>query len=343
MENKTSEEIDDSIKPVFESNGSFISAVAFLAVGAFGVTLFSVYLMVCILRIKGNKSNNQIKPILHLTIIDTTVGVALVCRGIFAVFGQAKQTYETCAVWSYIFVTLQSTSYYHILATCIYRWRVIRSIGKPVAVKQGCSHGVKSLAIWIAVILVAIPPYVVWMRPGEILMSCRIDFIINTKGPAIYLLTLFCTPWLVTNILYFSIIKYMSCQSSNRILPLFTSDTTKNTDGSSVPVVHTQQDTIMAMTTRNTVRDIALNREKSIVRTIGILLVVFNISILSYIVILLETLISSNFTVPAYVFILGLLNNLLNPFVYAFSVSNLRHEMKNNLVMMWTSIRRRLL
>ena len=137
----------------------------------------------------------------------------------------------------------------------------------------------------------------------------------------------------------------MSCQSSNRILPLSTSDTTKDTNGASVPanVAHTQQDTIMAMTTRNTVRNIALNREKSIVRTIGILLVVFNISILSYIVILLETLISSDFTVPAYVFILGLLNNLLNPFVYAFSVSNLRHEMKNNLVMMWTSIRRRLL
>ena len=82
MENKTSEEIDDSIKPVFESNGSFFSALAFLAVGAFGVTLFSVYLMVCISRIKGNKNNNQIKPILHLTIIDTTVGVALVFRGI---------------------------------------------------------------------------------------------------------------------------------------------------------------------------------------------------------------------------------------------------------------------
>ena len=40
MENNTSEEIDDSIKPVFESNGSFISALVFLAVGAFGVTLF---------------------------------------------------------------------------------------------------------------------------------------------------------------------------------------------------------------------------------------------------------------------------------------------------------------
>ena len=343
MENNTSEEIDDSIKPVFESNGSFISALVFLPVGAFGVTLFSVYLIVCISRIKGNKSNNQIKPILHLTIIDTTFGVALICRGIFAVFSQAKQTYETCAVWSYILVTIQSVSYYHILATCIYRCRVIRSIGRPVPVKQGCSHGIKSLAIWIAVSLVAIPPYVVWMRPGELLMSCRIDFIINTKGPAIYQLILFCTPWLVTNILYFSIIKHMSCHSSNKILPLPTSDTTRNSDGSSAPVAHSQQDTIMAMTTRNTVRNIALNREKSIVRTIGILLVAFNISILSYIVILLETLISSNFTVPAYVFILGLLNNLLNPFVYAFSVSNLRHEMKNNLVTMWTSIRRRLL
>ena len=344
MENDTSDGILDGIKPVFNSDGSFISGVTILAAVAFAVTLFSVYLMVCISRIKGNASNNQIKPILHLAIIDTTVGVALICRAIFAVFHQAKQRYETCAVWCYIFVALQSVSFYHILDSCIHRFRVIKNISKPVPIKQGYSHGVKSLAIWIAVILVTLPPFVVWMRPGEILMSCRIDFmfITSNKGPAVYLLIVLCSPWLVTNILYISIIQQMSCHSRNKILPQPTSDTTRNSDRSTRPAASTQQDT--AMNTRNAVRNIALNREKNIVRTIGILLLVFNISILSYIVILFESLISNDFIVPWYVFTLALTNNLLNPFVYAFSITILRQEMKNTfLVKMWKYFRSRLM
>ena len=93
------------------------------------------------------------------------------------------------------------------------------------------------------------------------------------------------------------------------------------------------------MSNGSAVRNIALNREKSIIRTISILLVVFNISILSYICILLNIIVSSDFKVPGYVFTLTLSNNLLNPFVYAFSVPHLRHEMKTNLVTMWTYCR----
>ena len=174
-------------------------------------------------------------------------------------------------------------------------------------------------------------------------MSCRIDFMFKASnvGPAVYLLIMLCSPWLVTNILYISIIQQMSCHSRNKILPQPTSDTTRNSDRSTHSVVSTHQDT--AMDTRNTVRNIALNREKNIVRTIGILLLVFNISILSYIVILLESLISNDFIVPGYAFTLALTNNLLNPFAYAFSITNLRHEMKNNLVKMWKYFRSRLM
>ena len=339
MENDTSDEGDGVIQPVFGSGGSYFSAMTVKAIFAAGSTLFSVYLMVCIFIMKTTTRNSYIKPILNLAIIDTSVGVALIGRAIFEVFKHAEVTYETCAIWSYIFVSLESILCFHILAIGIHRYRLIRNSRNLVSVQQRYSHGVKSLAIWIAVILVALPPFVVWMRPGELMTMCRIDALFNTSnnGPVVYLLILFITPWLVTNILYISIVKQVWCHSSNTIFPDHTSDTTRISDSSSRPVAPTQEDT--AMSYGSAVRNIALNREKSIIRTISILLVVFNISILSYICILFNIIVSSDFKVPGYVFTLTLSNNLLNPFVYAFSVPHLRHEMKTNLVTMWTYCR----
>ena len=217
---------------------------------------------------------------------------------------------------------------------------MIRHSINLVPMQQRYNHGVKSLAIWIAVILIALPPFVIWMRPGELMMQCRIDFLFNTSnnGPLVYLLILLCTPWLGTNILYIGIVKRMCCHSSNKVLPYHTSDIRMNslTDRSSRRDA-TQQDSAMAA--RNTVRNIALKREKNITRTISILLVAFNISILSYILIFIGLLLSRDFNVPGFVFVLILLNNLSNPFVYAFSIPTLRHEMKNNLVTMWTYCR----
>ena len=100
MDNETFEWINSGNKPVFESDYSFFSAITFLTIGAVTVVLFSVYLMVCILRIKVNNGNNHIKQILYLTIIDTTVGIACICRAIFAVVCPAKQTFEICAALS---------------------------------------------------------------------------------------------------------------------------------------------------------------------------------------------------------------------------------------------------
>ena len=338
MENNTSNGTDDDINSVFERDWLSYPATVICAVS---VTLFSVYLMTCILRMKVNTSNSYIKAILNLAVIDTTVSVALICRAIFERFRKAEQTYETCAVWSYIFITLQSISYFHILAIGIFRYRMIRHSNKLVPIQRRYSHGVKSLAIWIAVILIALPPFVIWMRPGELMMQCRIDFLFNTSnnGPLVYLLILLSLPWLGTNILYISIVKRMCCHSSNKVLPTHTSDIRMNslTDRSSRRVAATQQDTATAA--RNTVRNIALKREKNITRTISILLVAFNISILSYILILIGLLLSRDFNVPGFVFALTLLNNLSNPFVYAFSIPTLGHEMKNNLVTMWTYCR----
>ena len=54
MANETSEWIYSDNKPMFESDYSFFSAIVFLTIGAVTVVLISVYLMVCILRIKVN-------------------------------------------------------------------------------------------------------------------------------------------------------------------------------------------------------------------------------------------------------------------------------------------------
>ena len=345
MDNETSEWIDRDNKPEFESDYSFFSAITFLTIGAVTVVLFSVYLMVCILRIKVNNGNNHIKQILYLTIIDTTVGIALICRAIFAVVCPAKQTFETCAAWSYIFVALQSISYFHILAICIHRCRVMRKISVPVPTQQQSTHGFKSLVIWIAVIIIALPPYVLWMRPGELLTSCRIDFLFNSshKGPVIYLLVMFCTPWLITNIIYIGITTQMCCHRNNN-----TSNSSNNTErpGHHAEDVHQTMstgNTVQTKTTRSTgIRNIALNREKSIIRIIGFLLVVFNTSILSYIFILFRTIMSNDFIVPAFVFIMGLSNNILNPFLYTLSVPTLRNEMKQTFVALWIYCRSKL-
>ena len=119
MGTNTSDRTYGDIMPVFERN-NFATIAATLI--AFGVTLFSVYLMVCIVGMKVNTRNSYIKAILNLAVIDTTVGVALICRMIFEFLWKAEQTYVNCALWSYIFVTLQSISYFHTLAIGIYRY-----------------------------------------------------------------------------------------------------------------------------------------------------------------------------------------------------------------------------
>ena len=80
MGTNTSDRTYGDIMPVFERN-NFATIAATLI--AFGVTLFSVYLMVCIVGMKVNTRNSYIKAILNLAVIDTTVGVALICRMIF--------------------------------------------------------------------------------------------------------------------------------------------------------------------------------------------------------------------------------------------------------------------
>ena len=324
-------------KPDFESDTSFSGAIAFLTIGCVFTTLFSIYLIICILRIRPRPIAGPIKQILYLTLIDSVFGILLIARTLFAVYTPAEQTYEICAAWSYIFVSTQSVSYAHVLTICIHRYRMVRNLNLPSLTTGRYRHDIESAVIWMTIFLVFLVPFIVWGRPGEILTSCRIDYMFATheKDPVVYLLFLFCTPWISTNTLYIIITKKLCSRSPisslNKVHPSTSTATDTGVSGTQL-----QQKETLAV---RSARDVTINRNKQIMRTISILLVLFNISILSYIIILSLTLISKDIIVPAPVYVLGLVNNIGNPFVYASTVSTLRQEMKRLMITLYKSCR----
>ena len=111
--------------------------------------------------------------------------------------------YSTCAIFSYILVTTQPLSYYHILVVCIHRYRLAKRIHLPFAA-EGYRYGGREFTYLDSCDGQFMPPYFIWGRHGEILFKCRFKNVFGPSdiGAKLYLLILLVVPWITTNVLY---------------------------------------------------------------------------------------------------------------------------------------------
>ena len=167
------------------------------------IILFNSSLLFFILKHKRNPLVRNANQIIFLIMYDFLVGILLLPRTEFIYVRSSEMPYSTCAIFSYSLVTTQSLSYYHILAVCIHRYRLAKRIHLPFAT-DGYRYGRESLLIWIAVVVIFMPPYIIWGRHGEILFKCRFKNVFGPSdiGAKLYLLILFVVPWITTNVLY---------------------------------------------------------------------------------------------------------------------------------------------
>ena len=167
------------------------------------------------------------------------------------------------------------------------------------------NYGRESLLLWIGVLVALVPPYVFWGRHGEILDKCRFENVFGSMdaGAKIYLLVLYTIPWITTNILYLFVL--FKVKRSLKRVHVINSNTNEPT----------QTDSSTSQTAQ---------ANKKILRTVGFLLLTFNVSIVVSIAIVLGQLFET--VVPHILQSFVLINNICNPFIYMSASSTLKKE-----------------
>ena len=274
----------------------FLSTV--MAIMFNGALLFSIWKH----RKKQWVVNAQ--QIVYLILSDFLVGVLLLPRNGLIFISPTGLTYRICATFSYMLTTTQSVSFYHMMAVCIHRYKVASQIQMPMGV-DNYSYGKESLAIWVGVLLIYLPPYIFWGRHGESVSDCRMGSLFGPSdtGAKIYLFVLYVIPWLTTNFLYvFVLLKVKK----------------------SVQRVHADDQDTNAPTNTDSFPSQAVQANKKILLTVGFLLLAFNASLIVCIASILGMLFG--IVIPPIFQSFILVNNICNPFIYISASSSLKKE-----------------
>ena len=121
------------------------------------------------------------------------VGVTLICA-VLLLFQDS--TYWLCALLSCMINSTQFSSYYHMLAVCIHRFPKLRIENVSNGSGDKYRYDIESLLIWIRVLLLSVPPYMVSARKDR-LPVCRFHLIFPLADTVItltYILILCCLP-----------------------------------------------------------------------------------------------------------------------------------------------------
>ena len=266
--------------------------------------IFNGSILYCILKNRKNQWVKSARQIVYLILSDLIVGFLLLPRNALIFLRTTGLSYSTCATFSYMFITTQSVSFYHIMAVCIHRYRLAIRIHVPMGGDR-YNYGRESWIIWIGVMLAYLPPYVFWGRHGEVIFKCLFGYIFGPMdaGAKIYILVLYIIPWITTNLLYIFVL-FKVKKSLKRVHAMNTdSNVSTNSDSSTS---HTAQ------------------ANKKILRTVGFLLLTFNASIMVTMVIVFGTLFET--VVPRIFQAFVLINNICNPFIYMTASSKLKKE-----------------
>ena len=305
---------------VTDYNTSYGSVLIMIILSVFFVVSNSILLQ----TIACNKEKpwvKQTKHIRYLIICDLMVGVIL----IFNVFLRYRDNpYWLCALLSWMSVSSQLSSYYHMLAVCVHRFRKLRRIDLPnVGGGDKYRYDIESLFIWICVLLLSVPPYVVSAR-NERLPVCRIYLIfppVDREITLTYILILCCVPCFLTNMLYGAVLWKMrvrinAIQPTNQAVNFRNTRTTETT-GTTESVTIQLPSNPSGITLRS----------NKVNKIIGYLLLVFNISVLSPII--MYALLLDGYESVNILFIQAMtyINNICSPFIYSLTIVPLRNEL----------------
>ena len=283
----------------WELFGAFILLVLTLL-----TILFNGSLLFCILKNRKKQWTRNAHQIVYLILSDFIVGLLLLPRNAQIFMRDTGIPFTICATFSYILNATQNVSFYHIMAVCIHRVRMAIRIHVPFNTDH-YNYGRESLVIWVGVILTLIPPYAIWGPHGEFLHRCRFEYIFGPMGPGAqtYLLVLYIIPWITTNTCYLFVL--FKVKRSVRKVHVINTDSNEPT----------QTDSSASQTAKV---------NKRILKTVGLLLLAFNVSLVVSIAIVLGVLFG--IVVPHELQPLVLINNICNPFIYMSASSSLKKE-----------------
>ena len=302
--------------------------ITFLRLLSLFLIVFNSILLRAIISNKDKPWVKQTKHIRYLIICDLIAALNL----FWSVLLRFRNTpYWLCAIKTFLSSSTQLISYYHMLAVCIHRFQKLRKIDLPHGNNDKYRYGTESLFIWIVVLLLSVPPFVISAR-NEDLPVCRTDIVFRPDIviTSIYRLTLSCLPCFWTNVLYGALLWKIrvginKIQPTNYAVRFRNTQNVANTDESSASVTKQQA---VSITSSNKVN-----------KVIGYLLLVLNISVLSPII--SNALMLAGYEGVWIVLIqtLTYVNNIFNPFIYSLSIGPLRRELVSTFRALYSRVR----
>ena len=327
--------VTNSSPPIPTESLSLFVTIILSLVCVFIITSNSL-LVYCIQTNRKKTWAKQTRQIFYLIVSDLVAGVFLIPAIVIIVLNASRKAYILCAVVSSTGLSSQVISYYHMLAVCIHRYRMVKKLHLPSR-NDRYRYDVESGVIWATVLLAFLPPYIVWGRKDDALGKCRLDFLFGPSDrPAfIYILVLYCLPWVLTNVMYVVIlchlrmrlravqpggtytVRYRNKASSSR------SPNHEPCNTALTPISLTIQESApVEVSTYNRAR------ANKVVKAVGYLLLVLNISMLSPVITFSMMLSGNTNSLHGALLSLAYLNNISNPFIYSLSITPLREEMK---------------
>ena len=230
--------------------------------------------------------------------------------------------YWQCAIKIYLSSSTQVVSYYHMLAVCIHRFRKLSKVDLPHGTNDKYRYGIESLVIWMVVLLLSVPPFVISAR-NEDLPVCHINVLFRPHlVMSIYGLILCCLPCFLTNVLYGAVLwKMRVC--INAIQPVNYTVHFRNTQNAT----DTERVTIQQQSNPT----VSITSANKVNKVIGYLLLVFNISVLAPIISNALMLAGYEGVWTVWIQILTYVNNIFSPFIYSLSIGPLRRELVSTL------------
>ena len=307
-----------------ENDTSYGNVLTSILLSLFLVVSNSI-LLHTIVSNKGKTWAKQTKHIRYLIICDLVVGVTLFVN---VLLRSGDSPYWLCALLSWMSTSTQVSSYYHMLAVCIHRFRKLRRIDLPnVGSGDTYRYGIESLLVWIGVLLLSVPPYVVSARNDNVPI-CRLYVIFQPPNRVIsltYIIIVCCLPCFLTNVLYGAVlwkmrIRLNAVQPDNHFVHFRNTQTTETTGT-------TESVTVQLPSNQST----RTRRSNKVNKIIGYLLLVFNISILGPVI--SNTMVMAGYANVHISLIQALtyVNNIFSPFIYSLTIVPLRNELTSTI------------
>ena len=169
----------------------------------------NLFILICFIKhqhiINGNSFTFQV---LTLIVGDVLAGFSSI--PVFVTAFDLEIRFELCAFQYVAFLSTQNLLLFHILGICVNRLIIVNHAAKQV--KTTCRRKliiVYLCIIWILIVLIFTLPFFIWIKKYErTITECSMNelFQDNYKAVVIYYVSFFVVPFILTNVVYVTII-----------------------------------------------------------------------------------------------------------------------------------------